>query len=258
MSKEQPTPSENKSTDVPTKRPSRRKGQGVWITLWAPLPIEESARALKAAGTIGFAIYAAICKQRFMTKPEFRSAFFCSENNISYHCGVSPRRIRQPLRELEDAGLVRISRPQGIEKVMHQASKITLLPVLTSGNKQTARPDDVSGSGKTDGPVESGHKVGSDMSVNAESPYRGTHTAVCYTALGGAVSTADELRGGNQPIPSSSPATFKYMDLITNLRSVKNLSKKQAEKQVQGMRADGSLIQDAAGRYYFKAEQQPA
>src|SRR5579859_4708584 len=110
MNKELQTDTNPLATDAPEQRKPRRKGEGVWITLWAPLPIEESARALKAAGTIGFAIYAAICKQRFLTAPKYRSAFFCSEQNIAFHCGVSARRIRQPLRDLEAAGVVKITR----------------------------------------------------------------------------------------------------------------------------------------------------
>jgi hypothetical protein len=237
---------DSQETAVSTAAPKRKKKktEGVWITLWAPLPIEESARALKAAGTIGFAIYAAICKQRFMTAPQHRSAFFCSENNISFHCGISTRRIREPLRMLESAGIVKITRPQGIEKVNHTANRITLLPIFTDGNKPNSRPDVSSGSNRTNSPVESGHEVGTNLSVNAEYPLKGgTHAAVSDSASVDASSTADELRDA---------ARYTTAKLITADLVKDGMTKAEAKQSIAGFFEDGSLAKADDGRLYWK------
>jgi DNA-binding IscR family transcriptional regulator len=146
---------------------------GIWPTLFAPLPMEESDRALEAAGTNGVAIYAALHKLRFLAPREHRSSFYCSEAQIARHSGLSPRRLRDPLRALEGAGLVRINRPVGAARLSHEASKITLLPIVVTGNKVGDRRDKSSGSTKTSCPASSGPELTTKMSVIRESPLRG-------------------------------------------------------------------------------------
>ncbi len=161
-------------SDADEPRPNRAHDRpGIWPTLFAPFPMEESDRALEAAGTNGVAIYAALHKLRFLAPREHRSAFFCSEAQIARHSGLSPRRLRDPLRALEGAGLVRINRPFGAARMSHEASKITLLPIFVTGNKVGARPDKTSGPDRTFCPVASGQEPTPKMSVIRESPLRG-------------------------------------------------------------------------------------
>jgi hypothetical protein len=146
---------------------------GIWPTLFAPFPMEESDRALEAAGTNGVAIYAALHKLRFLAPREHRSAFFCSEAQIARYSGLSPRRLRDPLRALEGAGIVRIVRPVGAARLCHEASKITLLPIVVTGNKVGDRRDKSSGPARTSGPVANGPEPTPKMSVIRESPLKG-------------------------------------------------------------------------------------
>jgi hypothetical protein len=161
-------------SDADEPRPNRVHDRpGIWPTLFAPFPMEESDRALEAAGTNGVAIYAALHKLRFLAPREHRSAFFCSEAQIARHSGLSPRRLRDPLRALEGAGLVRINRPVGAARLSHEASKITLLPIVVTGNKAGDRRDKTSGSTKTSGPAKSGPEPALKMSDIRESPPKG-------------------------------------------------------------------------------------
>lgn len=129
----------------------------------------ESNRALEHAGSSGFAIYAALHKLRFFAPAEHRASFFCSEAQISRMCGLTPRRLREHLLALETAGLVKIQRPMGAEKIMHQASRISLLPVFEAGNKITPSPDETSGADRTKRPHRRGREAYTKTSVIAES-----------------------------------------------------------------------------------------
>jgi DNA-binding IscR family transcriptional regulator len=150
-----------------------RKGAR-WPTLNAPLPIVEASRALEHGGTNGLAIYEALHVLRFLAPPQAKSKFFASMAQISHRCGISERRLRAPLRQLEAAGLVKIDRPRGAARVAHQAFQYSLIPVFTADNKIRARPDKSSAPDGTNRPVRTGHELGSNLSDNSESPQRGT------------------------------------------------------------------------------------
>lgn len=177
-------------SDTEVNTPRRR----VWPTKFCPLPMHESNLALEHASTTGLAIYAALHKLRFLAPEANRAAFYCSEAQIARYSGMSPRRIREPLRALEAAGLVRIARPVGLDRVRHQAAKISLLPVFVDGNKirdkesvgTPARQDETSAPDGTKRPVRTGQKRARKCPTLQSPPYYVRGDTVAAEA-GGAV-----------------------------------------------------------------------
>ena len=157
----------------------------------------ESDLALEHAGTTGLAIYAALHKLRFLAPTDHRAAFFCSEAQVARFCGMSPRRIREPLRALEAAGLVRIAKPVGIDRIMHQAAKISLLPIFIRGNT-VGGSDKTSGPDRTKRPLATGQKLARKCPTLQSPPYyvRGDSVAADAGAAESAPASGSESEKG--------------------------------------------------------------
>jgi DNA-binding IscR family transcriptional regulator len=206
---------------------------------------------------MGFAVYAALHLLRFKAPREHRAAFFCSGQNISKHSGISVRRVWDPLRRLETASLVTIERPAGKNRLAHGASKISLLPVFTKGNKVG---DAASLPAATDSHSRNCHEVGTELAHIEESPSltgMGTHAAASDTALVRAVSAAD-ASGEVAPITNlrrlakqalGGRQCARYTDLIKTIVAVEKVSKPTADRRIKAMLASGVLDRES---YYYK------
>jgi len=84
--------------------------------------------ALKVSGTSGVAVYIALCRLHSEAPPPFKNAFFASEANIGFHCGLSARGLRPILRELMRAKLISAAFVS-----VTQAKKYTVFSVHPSG-----------------------------------------------------------------------------------------------------------------------------
>ena len=147
--------------------------QSAWPTIWVPLPIVESDRALEAAGCNGLAIYAALHRLRFLAPKEASDGFFASAAQIARFSGISERRLRAPLRALETAGIVTIYRPTGAARLAHQACRYKLLPIFSAANKVQSGEDKATRPKRPVRPTGDGHELGTKMANSIESPLKG-------------------------------------------------------------------------------------
>jgi DNA-binding transcriptional ArsR family regulator len=159
--------------------------------MYAVQPVIEAARAKECAGTNGFAILSALHLCRFFAPPEFKSKFYASAAQIAHHSGLSERALREPLRKLEEAGLVKIERPKGAARLRHDAFQYTIMPVFTGDNKIGEKPTKSAAPKRKDVPLRDGNKMGGQIADKVKSPLKGDITVESPpqpTAAAGALS----------------------------------------------------------------------
>lgn len=147
-----------------TGTPKRASRRSPWPTVWVAMPVVESERSLDA-GTNGLAVYFALHLIRFRRPSEAKAKFYASAAEISHLCGISARRLRAPLRQLEASGLVKIYRPQGAARLAHEACQYTLIPIFSGDNKVRF--------GMVKSSAPEGRELGANLSDSSIAPLTG-------------------------------------------------------------------------------------